>query len=90
MERVEIQLYVLGNEGEPAGATFCDPTGSDLSCAQALTKEALSGYGTSAEIDGATLWKAGGYTVCAKALPGGGAAGFTFQEVCAPMIHIKN
>jgi len=92
IELVEIQLYVAGNEGAPAGATFCDPLSTDgQSCNDtAYTIEALSGYGTAAEFKGATLWKAGGYTICARAVPSPGGNGFSFQEACAPMIHIKN
>jgi hypothetical protein len=92
IELVEIQLYVAGNQGEPAGATFCDPEGTgNQSCEDtAYTIEALSGYGTLAEFDQATLYKAGGYTICAKALDSSGSTDFTFQGVCAPMIHIKN
>jgi len=92
IELVTIRLYVAGNQGEPAGATFCDlaSTGGQACGDTATTREALSGYGTLAEFDQATLYKAGGYTICAQALDSSGSADFTFQEVCAPMIHIKN
>lgn len=90
VELVKIQLYVEGNQGEPAGATFCNPDGSDPDCATELTREALSGYGTAAEFDNASLWKAGGYTICAQAISTSGSVDFSFQGTCATMIHIKN
>jgi hypothetical protein len=92
MERVLIELYVAGNSGEPGGATFCNPVGpNEPDCdATAYTMESPSGYDTLAEFADSKLWKAGGYTICARALTSPGQPDFTFAEACAPMIHIKN
>ncbi len=90
-ERVRIQLYLKHNKGIPAGATFCDPAGGPCQDT-ATTVEGLDGYGTLASFTDATLYKPGGYIVCAKAVssladPEGDP--LTFQDVCADMIHIK-
>ncbi|MEJ2541803.1 MAG: hypothetical protein P8188_17865, partial [Gemmatimonadota bacterium] len=59
LERVAIQLVVAGNEGEPAGASFC-PEGETEDCGDIeFTVEELDGYGTLAEFDQATLYKPG-------------------------------
>ncbi len=92
IELVQIQLYVAGNSGTPAGATFCNPDAANpLGCNDiAYTRESSSGYDTHAEFTMSTLWKAGGYTICARALTSDEQPDFTFAEACAPMIHIKN
>lgn len=90
MELVEIQLYVMGNQGTPAGATFCETESTEDCDDTAFTIEALDGYGTLAEFTDATLWKAGGYRVCARALDSAGAVDFTFTEACSDMFHITN
>jgi len=90
MERVAVQLYVAGNEGEPAGASFC-PAGQTQGCGDVeFTVEELDGYGTLAEFANAALNKPGGYRICARALDSDGSVDFSFAEACSPMIHIKN
>jgi hypothetical protein len=92
MERVRIQLIVAGNEGEPAGASFCDVDGGQTDdCGDiAFTVEELDGYGTLAEFTGAALNKPGGYRICARALLTDGGRNFEFEDACSEMIHIKN
>ncbi|HSM59987.1 MAG TPA: hypothetical protein VK849_04280 [Longimicrobiales bacterium] len=90
MELVEIQLYVVGNQGTPAGASFCETEATEDCDDTAFTIETLDGYGTLAEFTDATLWKAGGYQVCARALDSAGATDFFFTEACSAMFHIKN
>jgi len=92
MERVRIQLIVAGNEGEPAGASFCDVDGGQTEdCGDiAFTVEELDGYGTLAEFTDAALNKPGGYRICARALLTDGGRNFQFEDACSEMIHIKN
>ncbi|HSG49113.1 MAG TPA: hypothetical protein VLA43_14935, partial [Longimicrobiales bacterium] len=94
MELVEVELYVAGNQGEPAGATFCDPAATDPSqCAnpKEFTQEAASGYGTAATFTGATLYKAGGFRICARATEDfRGGEQFTFTEACSGVFTLKN
>jgi hypothetical protein len=93
MELVLIELFVGGNEGEPAGATFCDPEDTDPDgCEEPseFTVEALDGYGTLAEFTDATLFKAGGYRICARVLGGAGAVDFDFTPVCSGLFNVKN
>lgn len=96
MELVTIQLYVAGNQGEPAGALFCEtepgvPTGDDCSDT-AVTLEALDGDGdgTLAVFDQAILYKAGGYRICARALASDGQPDFSFAEACSDLFNLKN
>ncbi|MHB1170701.1 MAG: hypothetical protein ACYC28_15605 [Longimicrobiales bacterium] len=74
MERVQVTLYVFGNSGVPAGAV--------------LVGEA-SGYtieddGT-VSLDGLTITKPGGYTICAR----GELNGFSFSEACSGLFHVR-
>jgi hypothetical protein len=93
MELVEIELFVGGNEGTPAGAVFCDPAETDPESCEGpreLTLETLDGYGTLAEFTDATLYKAGGYRICARALGGAGAVDFEFAQVCSGLFNLRN
>jgi hypothetical protein len=90
MERVAIQLVVAGNEGEPAGASFC-PENQTEDCGDIeLTIEELDGFGTLAEFNEAQLNKPGGYRICAVALDSEGAIDFSFEQACSGLINIKN
>ena len=90
MERVTIQLVVAGNEGEPAGASFC-PEGQTEDCGDIEpTIEELDGFGTLAEFNDARLYKPGGYRICAVALDSEGAVDFSFEQACSGLINIKN
>jgi hypothetical protein len=89
LERVAIQLVVAGNEGEPAGASFC-PEGQTEGCGDIeFTVEELDGFGTLAEFDEATLYKPGGYRICAQVLDSEGAVDFDFEPACAELINLK-
>jgi hypothetical protein len=76
VERVLVTLYVLNNSGLPAGAV--------------LLGDDVTGYTTEDDgtvvIDGTSINKTGGYTICAR----GELEGFTFEEACSPMFHIRN
>lgn len=81
MELVRVELYVAGNEGVPAGATFCDPElpgADDPSCSVfdtdangdfIITQEQPDGDDPYATFEGVTLYKAGGFRVCVRAEP---------------------
>ena len=86
VELVSVSLHLTGNNGIPAGASFCDPE-VDGPCPSptALTIESLNGYNTVAVFDNAQIWKPGGYTLCAR----GTLGGYTFEETCQ-VLHIKN
>jgi hypothetical protein len=75
VERVLVTLYVLNNSGLPAGAVLLGD---------------VTGYTTEDDgtvvIDGTSINKTGGYTICAR----GELEGFTFEEACSPMFHIRN
>lgn len=91
IELVEVTLHLVGNQGIPAGASFCDPADEGpCESPSALTRETVSGFDPVATFDGvlgdhARVWKPGGFTICAR----GTLAEFTFDEVCQ-VIHIKN
>lgn len=75
-EKVSIRLTVYNNSGVPAGAVITMP---DVA------------YFTSEEdgtvtISGATIGKAGGYTICAE----GTLNGFTFTAACSQLFHVRN
>ncbi|HEX6308064.1 MAG TPA: hypothetical protein VFZ69_07745 [Longimicrobiales bacterium] len=76
MERVLVTLYIFNNSGTPAGAVL---TGT------------VSGYTSEIDgrvvIDGNSIDKAGGYTICAR----GELTGFTFEEDCSSgVFHMRN
>ncbi|MCG6986839.1 MAG: hypothetical protein LJF06_01445 [Gemmatimonadetes bacterium] len=92
IERVTIDLYLSTNNGVPAGASFCNSTGTTCSDTTAITVEGSDGYHTVATFTGVTIYKPGGYQLCARAAtpvatPDG--ASITFQDACAT-IHVKN
>lgn len=109
MELVRVELYVAGNEGEPAGATFCDPDlpgSDDPSCSVfdtdangefIYTQEQPDGNDPYAVFQGVTLYKAGGFRICARAdetyyTDGNGLTqvDFTFTEACSQLFNMKN
>lgn len=98
MELVFVELYVAGNEGDPAGATFCDPdvdTGSVEGCDvfgdDIYTEEQPDGQDPVAVFDGVTLYKAGGFRICARAVDNfRGGIDFTFEEACSGLFNLKN
>lgn len=75
MEKVKITLSVYNNQGVPAGAELSGT---------------IEGY--TSEDDGtvtfseAVLGKAGGYIICAN----GELSGFTFEQACSPLFHVRN
>lgn len=75
MERVLVTLYIYNNSGAPAGAVL-------VGNASGYTGE---GDGT-VVIDGLSIDKAGGYTICAR----GELTGFTFAEACSSLFHMRN
>ena len=79
MEQVEVRLFLLNNQGVPAGAVL---SGDSIS----LTLEQNGGVATFPD-DGNVLrvGKPGGYSLCASAT----GDGFTFANVCT-VIHAKN
>lgn len=75
MERVLVTLYVANNSGVPAGAELVgDPTGYTVENDGTVT------------IDGVTINKTGGYTICAR----GELNGFSFTEACSDLFHVRN
>ncbi len=74
MERVRVNMYIEKNRGIPAGAVLIGNTSG-------YTNE-IDGTVT---IDGLTIRKPGGYTICVR----GELDGFTFQEVCSAKFHIR-
>lgn len=87
MERVNVTLVLIGNNGLPAGASFCPTDPEDPDCETApvrKTVETLSGFDPVATFD-VRILKPGGYTICAT----GEIGGFSFEEDCE-VIHIKN
>ena len=85
IELVEVSLRLIGNEGVPAGASFCPAGASTCPDPVALTQETLSGFDPVATFNGVRIFKPGGYTICAE----GALNGFTFEETCQ-VVHIKN
>ncbi|MDH3225130.1 MAG: hypothetical protein OEO23_15520, partial [Gemmatimonadota bacterium] len=85
IELVHVTLRLIGNEGLPAGASFCEPGVSPCPDPEAYTLETLSGFDPVATFDTVRIWKPGGYTICAQ----GSLNGFTFEETCQ-VVHIKN
>ncbi len=77
MERALVELYILNNQGQPAGAELGGVT-------TAFTVEQLDKAGI-ATFTGVSVGKPGGYRICARAT----LDGFTFADVCATT-HVKN
>jgi hypothetical protein len=91
MELVRAEIYIAGNEGEPAGAgiVVCDARGvcATEDMVSELTRESDDGQGegTFAEFPDFRLGKTGGYTVCVRVPEtnqGDGAFDFAFEEAC--------
>lgn len=85
IELVDVNLALIGNQGVPAGASFCPPGAPTCPNPTAITRETLSGFDPVATFDDVRIWKPGGFTICAQ----GSLNGFTFEETCQ-FIHIKN
>ena len=85
IERVEVTLELVGNEGVPAGASFCPAGAPSCPLPTALTLETLSGFDPVATFTGVQVWKPGRYTICAQ----GSLNGFSFEETCE-VLFIKN
>jgi hypothetical protein len=82
MEKVLVNLYLVTNNGEPAGAILS----GDLT---SYTQEHIGMWGIAAFPDDGrivTVGKPGGYRVCAT----GVLAGFTFPDVCSDRFHARN
>jgi hypothetical protein len=92
IELVPIALYLSTNNGVPAGADFCADSSSSCAAPTDTTKETSTGYNTVATFTGVTIYKPGGYQLCARALStvvDERNVPITFQDVCAT-IHLKN
>ena len=82
MEKVLVNLYLVTNNGEPAGAILS----GDLT---SYTQEHNGMWGIASFPDDGpivTVGKPGGYRVCAT----GVLAGFTFPDVCSDRFHARN
>jgi len=74
IERVHVTVYILNNRGEPAGAVL-------VGNPSAFTNESTG----TAVIDGLSIKKTGGYTLCARAE----LDGFSFQIACSQLFHVR-
>jgi hypothetical protein len=81
MERVLVTLYVLNNQGVPAGAVLSGDFES-----YTLERNGMEGIAVFPD-DGPppSLGKAGGYRICAR----GSLGGFTFTDACSGLINAK-